>query len=366
MVKSLFLYSQKNRWLIVALIISIAVHFSVLLNVSLTVPKPKENKQSLTVTISSTTDSPSSTKSNPTAKTEVLPEQNSPIARNRPITETIHASEHQSAKLRQVTSKALLPSVDETPAQQNTATISTKQDASAPETNPESQPNTDLIIKSANKPTPPTYQYVELEFDMFNGQAKPIGKSTVTFTLDANGTYILAETAQFQDPLTSRLNAIWQKSNGIIGENGLIPGYYSSEDTSNLKNSFSASFAWVENFVNVQHTNQTDKLPLLEGTQDALSTNYHWMFNPYDSPTPVLAGTELIQRQFRLVAEETLSTNMGALKCLHLQTQENNEKLELWLALDYQLLPVKLLRVDYAGIIIEEKIITRIGLINRQ
>lgn len=371
MVKNLFLYYKKNRWLIFALIISIACHLGLLMQFSLTVPK-SDNSQVISVdiihsrTVTVDTSPYISNTSELNAKVQI---SNHLHAYNEGlITNTPPLTEHRLVELTKVPSFTPKSSSFElTPTQPDNGTFTAIKDTPlASKISSDSQKSTDLIIKSTNKPSTPTYQYVELQFDIFNGHAKPIGKSSVMFMLDANGTYILNETANFQDPITNHLHAINQKSNGVISESGLIPGYYSYQDSNESKRNISASFAWVESFVNIQQPGQTSKIPLLEGTQDPLSIKYQFMFNVYSIVTPVLVGPDLKQLQFQLVAEETLETNMGDIKCLHLQTQDSNEKTDIWLGLDYQLLPIKLLRVDQAGTVIEDEVIYSIDSINRR
>jgi hypothetical protein len=70
---------------------------------------------------------------------------------------------------------------------------------------------------------------------------------------------------------------------------------------------------------------------------------------------PIVNGKSLRTYDYSFEGEEVIPLPMGAVNTIHIQhsNNENEEKIELWLAMDYQYLPVKILKIDKNGKIYE-------------
>ena len=117
----------------------------------------------------------------------------------------------------------------------------------------------------------------------------------------------------------------------------------------------------------MQNGKKTKTAPLVEGTQDLLSFMYQFMFVPplEQMQLSIASGKKLGTYDYGFEGEETLSTKMGDLSTVHIFTSrgDSDEKTELWLALDYYYLPVKVRQTEKDGSVIEQ-IATRISTSN--
>ncbi len=77
---------------------------------------------------------------------------------------------------------------------------------------------------------------------------------------------------------------------------------------------------------------------------------------------PISDGMQLQQDQIEIGTKEDLATPMGKLRALHLRKMHADREayFEIWLGLEYRLLPVKFRQIDSSGNMIEEFVITDI------
>lgn len=133
------------------------------------------------------------------------------------------------------------------------------------------------------------------------------------------------------------------ESRGRVTEQGLQPEFF--EIRRNGKDAREkASFDWERMAVQVGNRAEQSLDP---GAQDFLSFNYQLGFMQHPSSGSALPlATGKKYAVYRLVAmdDEEIATPMGALRTLHLQVP--GENIDLWLAYDYLLLPVKIRFVD--------------------
>ena len=71
---------------------------------------------------------------------------------------------------------------------------------------------------------------------------------------------------------------------------------------------------------------------------------------------PVSDGKQLRQYQLEIGAKENISTPFGNIRALHLRTMhtQGESYFEIWLGLEYLMLPVKFSQVDSSGEVVEE------------
>jgi hypothetical protein len=77
---------------------------------------------------------------------------------------------------------------------------------------------------------------------------------------------------------------------------------------------------------------------------------------------PIATGKKLAIYDYSFEGEESLNIKLGELKTIHIVHSGNNdeEKTELWLAIDYQYVPVKIRKIEKNGKVYE-MVATRIN-----
>jgi hypothetical protein len=99
-------------------------------------------------------------------------------------------------------------------------------------------------------------------------------------------------------------------------------------------------------------------------TQDILSILYQFppLANTETVAIFVSNGKKIERYEFEIAANENIQTAMGELRTVHLRKihQPDEEGLDIWLAQEYRLFPVKLRIIDRDGEISGESVITDI------
>ncbi len=154
-----------------------------------------------------------------------------------------------------------------------------------------------------------------------------------------------------------------QTSRGKVGKQGLQPGAFEEEkNLSGSKQNRGASFDWPSQKLRFPHGGET---ALPADAQDILSIFYQLSQLPMDGEIIALAVSNSKKlEKYKLVvgAEEEISTPMGKLRALHLRKLHNQgeNSFEIWLGLEYRLLPVKYLLVEPSGEVAGEVVISDI------
>jgi hypothetical protein len=163
--------------------------------------------------------------------------------------------------------------------------------------------------------------------------------------------------------LTSLRNSdrLIQASHGRIGEHGLQPETFEEESIKDSgKQSRQATFDWAAQKMRFSHGDETT---LPADAQDTLSFLYQLSQLPINGeffPLPVSDGTQLKIYQIEIGAKEDIDTPMGKLRALHLRKMHTQGEayFEIWLGLEYRLLPVKFRQLDVSGNLTDEYVIT--------
>lgn len=197
------------------------------------------------------------------------------------------------------------------------------------------------------------YQYVDTEFDVRTDinasiNSSPAGRARMVYK--ANGdSYELSSLIQPKGLAALILPDLTQNSKGAITEKGLRPTNYLYQFGDKKDRTYKADFNWDSGKL-VMHTSKGDKqASLTEGAQDLLSFMYQFMFvAPMQSmQLAITNGKKLNLYDYAFEGEETISTTMGDIKTIHiLRTSNDDDKDELWLALDYQYVPVKIRKTE--------------------
>lgn len=157
-----------------------------------------------------------------------------------------------------------------------------------------------------------------------------------------------------------------QDSRGSVSaKGGLRPGGFSEAKTDEHgTQSSEAVFDWDAH--QLAFASGT-KVPLPDGAQDILSFLYQLSQLPFDReviPLAVSNGRKLEFYKLATGPEEAIDTPMGKLRALHLSKQHaaGEEGTEIWLALEYRLLPVKVRHIERDGKVAGEIVIKEIRL----
>ncbi len=359
MLNRLKLQFSQNRALLLAIIISLLLHTFLLTKFALTLPELDAGYQTLEMRLVNLQPvqkaTPVPVKQN-TQKPEPLPpitseETAAPDPAVDEATE-ITPTNDLSANPQKPTAEAppiTAPQIEQAPepqtSKESTAEITETTDAVE-------------VGNVANKPTPQAYQYAETEFEVRRGNdTSAAGLTRVIFNIDKNGTYTISSTTQAKGLASLFFGTLIQKSEGTVTDKGLVPSFYLYQYGSDKDKIQTARFVWSDSALQM-HSAKGDKTEILvAGTQDFLSFMYQFMFSPPTENTQVTMtnGKNLRTYTYSFEGEEVISTKLGELKTVHLlKSGSEEEKTELWLALDYQYLPVKIRKTEKDGSVIEQ------------
>ncbi len=169
-----------------------------------------------------------------------------------------------------------------------------------------------------------------------------LGKATMVYQRDHN-TYQLSSEVRPSGIMRLFLDDLIQQSSGTVTTKGLQPDYFLYEYD---EKKYEVNFDWAEQQLKL-HTHKGDKTAAMQvGTQDLLSFMFQFMF------TSPLANTEMMvtngkgvrKYQYQFMGEKLVETALGVFNTMHIVRDDavKNEQLSLWLAVDYQYLPVKI------------------------
>lgn len=181
--------------------------------------------------------------------------------------------------------------------------------------------------------------------------------------LDIHGSSYILKATQHAAGLASLRNSdtLVQTSRGTIDIHGLQPQIFEEEEiTKSGKQSLHAAFDHAEKKLRFS---DGGAVALPDEAQDSLSFMYQLSQLPMNGeffPLPISDGTHLEQNQIEIGAKEDIATPMGKLRALHLRKMhiQGVAYFEIWLGLEYRLLPVKFSRVDGAGNVTKEFVIS--------
>ena len=203
---------------------------------------------------------------------------------------------------------------------------------------------------------PNAYKFVESTFDVRTDitaavDSSPEGVATIVYALQANGEqYQLKSLMQAKGLAALVIPDLLQTSDGFLSNTGLQPKHYLYQFGDKKNKTYSADFDWNQNKLTLHTAKGDQTVELLEGTQDLLSFMYQFMFVPplQSMQLNITNGKKLGIYDYVFEGEEIITTKMGKLNTIHLSraTTSGDEKTELWLALDYQYVPVKIRKTE--------------------
>jgi hypothetical protein len=202
---------------------------------------------------------------------------------------------------------------------------------------------------------------VETEF-MVTVDGTP-GVMRNSYQVNPDGSYILKSTTEAKGFAALFLSGqLVQISEGIVTGKGLEPLHYTYQYGNKADKVRHASFDWAANKLTLETDKKVSTAPLAEGAQDMLSSMYQFMFMPPKERMQLVYtdGREPRTHNYTITGEETLSTKIGELRTVHITTRntDGDARTELWLAVDYYHLPVKMRKTGKNGSVIEQ-VVTR-------
>lgn len=214
------------------------------------------------------------------------------------------------------------------------------------------------------QPAHPFPKHAQLTFIAYKGTDFEIGEARHRLEISDGKNYLLRV-----DMNTTGLAGIFktfassQQSSGVITRHGLQPSEFNeTKNTSRGKEILGVKFAWEEKSLSFLNGN---RVPLPEQAQDIVSFIYQLSQLPLDGgviPIHISNGKKLGRYEFSIDKEEVIETRLGKLRALPLRKihAAGEEGLDIWLGLEYRLLPVKIRQIDRNGEIAGEMVISDI------
>lgn len=143
-----------------------------------------------------------------------------------------------------------------------------------------------------------------------------------------------------------------QSSIGTVNEKGLRPeNFVEEKNDSGTQQDISASFDWNAHAL---HFSDGSSAPLGDAAQDALSMLYQLSLTPANLEFIDLGmsnGRKLENYRLEIAVNETTETAMGTLHAMHLRKVRpaGEAGMEIWLAREYRMLPVKMQYIEPDG-----------------
>lgn len=204
------------------------------------------------------------------------------------------------------------------------------------------------------------YLYVATEFDISRsaGGGK-VGQTRVIYQAMPDGSYTINSVSEAEGLLSLFLSGqLMQRSEGSITEAGLQPAEFLYQYGDAAKKKQHALLDWQAGQLTLETRKGVKHVPLLAGTQDLLSFMYQFMFVPplEQMQLSITNGKSLTGYTYSFEGEERLATKMGEMSTVHIASKgdEGEEKTELWLAVDYDYVPVKMRKTEEDGSVVEQ------------
>ncbi len=188
-----------------------------------------------------------------------------------------------------------------------------------------------------------------------SGDGLPVGRVVQTWEMEG-GRYLLASDAEttglidFFSP--QHLRYI---SQGRVTRQGLRPEqFFITRMRRGKTEAAQARFDWDNRQIRYGYPHDRKIAALVEGAQDLMSLAYHFALSP---PKPgriqvaVTSGRDFDMHEIDVFPEEVIDTPIGQLRALRLSqiARPGKEHFDLWLAVQYNYLPVRLRHYDRKG-----------------
>ncbi len=205
------------------------------------------------------------------------------------------------------------------------------------------------------RPLNPLPRRITLTYVLYKGDQKlNVGEMTHTWQLEGTQ-YTLTSLARATGLFSLFVRGtLIQVSRGELTADGLKPSEFWIQRGQSGDRTESASFDWGNRLLRYGRADDPHTIPLAPGTQDVLSVLYQLALTAPHSGVLDLAvtnGRKFDHYLYQALGEEMLETPLGTLKTEHLSKVRGagEDGLDVWLAPDYEYLPVRLRIVDKNG-----------------
>lgn len=233
-----------------------------------------------------------------------------------------------------------------------------------PQIDAEPQPSEEVVEETVEQAKPPLPKHAQLTFSVYQGNGgMQLGEAVHQLDIE-EGQYILKTVTQTTGVVSFfKTYLLTQTSRGRVDARGLQPQSFAEEKKlSGGSQSLSAEFDWEAHKLHFSHGGETG---LPEQAQDILSFLYQLSRMPANreiQPLSISNGKKLEHYELEIGAEEEIETPLGKLRALPLRKlhAKGEEGLDIWLGLEYRLLPVKIRQIDRTGQVAGEMVISDI------
>jgi hypothetical protein len=228
----------------------------------------------------------------------------------------------------------------------------------------ENEPPEDVTEAPPAPSKPDPVNYVEMDYEVKRGgQPGALGRAHVLFKVDDENRYTLTSETEAQGLASLFVSGkLVQRSEGVVTEHGLQPQHFFYQYGNNEAKAQRAELDWESHTIAMKSSKGLVTQALPAGTQDLLSFMYQYMYQDplAQMQIAVTNGKRLRTYSYSFEGEEQVQTRMGEIRALHIAKSSGNEKTELWLAVDYRYLPIKIRKTDEDGSVLEQ-IMTRLN-----
>lgn len=256
----------------------------------------------------------------------------------------------------------------ETPVQESAPEMPSPEAANQETTSAEEPPafsEPSPADESVEQARPLLPKHAQLTFSVYQGSGgMQLGEATHRLDIE-DGQYTLKTVTQTTGVVSFfKTYVLTQTSRGRIDAQGLQPQRFAEEKKlSGGGQSLSAEFDWEAHKLHFSHGGET---ALPEQAQDIVSFLYQLSQMPVANreimSVRISNGKKLEYYELEIGAEEEIATPRGKLRALPLRKihVRGEEGLEIWLGLEYRLLPIKVRQIDRAGQVAGEMVISDI------
>jgi hypothetical protein len=187
-----------------------------------------------------------------------------------------------------------------------------------------------------------------------------VGVITEQFEVEGGSYRLVSDTKTMGLATVLNRNPTHYLSRGQVTSAGLRPAHFEGRRNAGEAADLAALFDWAQGQVTLRHKGKTQAVTLPPGTQDRLSAMYQLLFLPLERQRfvefPMTNGRKLDHYRYQVTPDVEIETPIGRLKTLHLvkQREGNESAAELWLSIDHQRFPVKLVIVEKNGMRFEQ------------
>ncbi|MGZ8966737.1 MAG: DUF3108 domain-containing protein [Gallionella sp.] len=222
-------------------------------------------------------------------------------------------------------------------------------------------------IPSEAPPPPPAHplpKQAQLKFTVYKGTGFAIGEAIHRLEVSEDQHYVLSVNVNTTGlvGMLKKFN-LTQTSSGRYQADGLQPEKFSEvKTTSNGVEQVQVEFSWSTKMLNFS---SGLSLPLPSQSQDFVSFLYQLSQLPLEQnslPIFISNGKKLERYELAIGDEQEIDTPLGKIRALPFRKIHavHEEGLEVWLGLEYRLLPVKIIQFDRDGGVLGQMVISDI------